>query len=281
MKVKIDIVLVIYNRELTSCSITEFVPSADVKILVTDNSTYENVKKRNKEICATLGFCYIDMQGNQGLAKAYNKCISIIRKENCVDNIKEFFLFLDQDTYLKQESLFLYFEAIKKNPKKLIFCPIVYDSVGVMSPSLTKGMKFIHEKKYNSSNNRESISNYSFINSGMCVALSVYENIHYDEHLFLDMVDHDFIKCIKKSFADINPVFIIEDLILQQQFSGVSKNSFESDKIRFQIYYKDSNYYCLKWYGRNNTKTLFFRAVKLSLQHKNSFFIKYFLEKMR
>ena len=115
------------------------------------------------------------------------------------------------------------------------------------------------------------IHNYSFINSGMCIKGSVVSKIKYDENLFLDFVDHDFIRQIKNHNFTIG---ICYDIVLNQNFSGVTKNSFEQDFNRFKIFIKDATRYYNKYFPKQNYKLILFkRTLKLTFIHRKlSFF---------
>lgn len=263
----LHIILVLYNQKFSHNSFF-----GTNKIYVCDNSTNDEIKSYNKNYCIEQNFTYVDMQGNFGLPKAYNEAISLIEK-----NPQNWILILDQDTELSSDFLEKYETAIKNNPDKKIFAPVIKDSVGIMSPSLKKGMGFAHSQLIDF--NKE-ISNYSFINSGLCVNSMIFETVQYDENMFLDMVDYDFIENVRKKIGT-EIFYVIQDLKIYQNFSGVTKNSLQSDIIRFKILIKDQTYYYKKNYNNNvfNKKKLFLRALKLNLQHRTLRFFKLLGEK--
>ena len=267
-----NIITVVYNQLISNCGIVKqfTVEDFSTNIIFVDNSTNEEISNKNKNFCLLSNFSYVNMHGNSGLSKAYNKAISDIIKKK-----ESWVIICDQDTEITKDFLLYYKNSIEGNPDKLVFCPIINDSVGIMSPSELKGKKYKHSKI---TDFNKSIEKYSFINSCMCINSTVFESVEYDENLFLDCVDHDFVKAVRKTFSG-NVFFVMSELEIFQNFSGVTKNSFDSDIIRFKIYLKDARYFYKKWYksARSANISLFIRALKLSLQHKNFVFLKLFM----
>lgn len=256
------IILVLYNQKISNKIFSNI-----NNIYICDNSTDSEIKSCNRKYCNEHNFTYVDMNGNAGLPKAYNKAVSQIEK-----NPQNYILILDQDTELAPDFLEKYEAAIKNNSDKKIFVPVIKDSAGIMSPSQKKGLGFVHSKLVDFN---KDISNYSFINSGMCINSMLFESVSYDENLFLDMVDHDFVETVRKHFG--NEVFyVIQDLEIFQNFSGVTKNSRQSDLVRFKILVKDQTYFYKKNYDDTvyNKRKLFMRALKLSVQHRTMAFYK-------
>lgn len=75
---KIYAVLVIYNQHLSDCpSFYSASKESDVQLLVVDNSTDELFQ--NQEEARRAGAWFLSMDGNQGLAKAYNAAFDFLR----------------------------------------------------------------------------------------------------------------------------------------------------------------------------------------------------------
>ncbi|MBP3416593.1 MAG: glycosyltransferase [Spirochaetaceae bacterium] len=264
---KFNQTLVIYNKKIEDCFLLRF-----NDMYICDNSTDDNIKECNVHY-ASLNydkFVYIDMQGNMGLAKAYNKAIDVIKPGQ-----DDYIIIFDQDTHFCADIFDRYIKYIEENPHIDIVCPVVIDSVGVMSPSLILGMKYTHLSSIKEIGNKK-INDFSFINSGMCIKGAVFSKIKYDEHLFLDFVDHDFIIKAKTEELEIG---ICDEIILHQEFSGVTKNSFEQDFTRFQIYAKDSKVFYQKNYKKDYRFILLKRALKLCFIHKRIVFLKELFKK--
>lgn len=267
-----NIITIIYNQLISNCGIVKHLNIDDfsTNLIFADNSTKEEITEKNKNFCLQSNFLYVNMNGNKGLSKAYNKAIDGILKDK-----DSWIIICDQDTEITSGFLLYYKNAITENPTKKIFCPIIKDSVGIMSPSKISGEKFIHSKfvDFNSC-----IEDYSFINSCMCINSTIFDFNKYDENLFLDCVDHDFVKTVRGRWAE-NLFYVISELEIFQNFSGVTKNSLEADVNRFKIYLKDAQYFYKKWYKNAWSANLYMllRALKLSIHHKNFLFLKLFL----
>ena len=258
------IITVVYNQLIQHTSILK-TDLQNIKLLFADNSTKEEICLKNKNFCNENDFGYLGMNGNKGLSKAYNEAMHVINPST-----KDFVVILDQDTEIPIDIIEKYEVFLSKHQTVDIICPIVFDSVGVMSPSISCGLKFKHIKSIEYVN-QKNIADYSFINSGICIKGSVFEKLKYDENLFLDLVDHDFILSSKKEKFKIAICF---DVILNQSFSGVTRNSYAQDYSRFLIYLNDAKYFYKKWFDKNYKFVLFPRAIKLCLIHKKISFLK-------
>lgn len=259
----LSLVIVIYNQEICLAKYSVF----NRQIVFCDNSTDAGIKSANKISVGNSNyknFFYQDMYGNKGLPKAYNAAINVLNL-----GANDFVVILDQDTEIPADFIEKYENFISKNPEADIICPIVLDSVGVMSPSLSSGLKFKHINSVEDVN-QKNIADYSFINSGICIKGSVFEQVKYDENLFLDLVDHDFILSSKKKNLKIAICF---DVVLNQNFSGVTKNSYNQDYSRFSIYLNDAKHFYKKWFNNNYKFILLPRAIKLCILHKNISFL--------
>lgn len=262
---KFYIIIVLYNQFAGKSKVIDGVFSCDV-IFIADNSTDENILEKNKDFCLEHKIKYIPMNGNKGLSVAYNRVISEIPVDG-----NSWIVLCDQDTEISSAFISQYKKAISENPGKQIFCPIVKDSKGIMSPSRIQGKKYGHSKL---TDFNIDIEKYSFINSCMCVNSLVFQDIRYDESLFLDFVDHDFVNAVRIKYAE-NKFYVINDLQVYQNFSGVTKNSVQSDFARFKIYISDAYWYYGKWYKtkRGAFPLLLVRAIKLSIVHKRIRFL--------
>lgn len=258
------IICVVYNNRISNSKVSK-IDNTYVKFFYIDNSSELNIKQENQSFCQDKNFSYIDMNGNKGISKAYNKAISCIEKSD-----DSWIILLDQDTELPDNLINYYTEAINSNPDKLIFTPIVKNQKGIMSPCKKNKSVFQHI----SMNELRNISeDFSYINSCMCINSMVFNTLKYDESLFLDYVDHDFVSSFKIKFGH-EKIFVIKNLIINQNFSGVTKNSFNSDFNRFKIFKNDYTKYCKKWNIKKYKNSLLKRAFKLCYIHKTISFIK-------
>lgn len=259
----IYILIVYYNSKIEEIELCD----KNFKLVQIDNSNDSYIKNQNLSLNVKFleKNMYIDMHGNKGISKAYNKAVDTIKPQ-----ADDYVIIFDQDTKLGYAIYDKYLSYIKNHPDIDIICPIVKDSEGIMSPSLSKGVYNYHIQSVNDVKD-DKINEYSFINSGMCIRGSVFSKLKYDETLFLDFVDHDFVRQIRDYDFTIGICF---DVVLNQNFSGVTKNSFEQDFSRFKIFIKDAKRYYNKYFPKQNYKLILFkRTLKLTFIHRKlSFF---------
>lgn len=228
MENNIFALIVIYNKSCSeSISYNCLKNKTRINIIVCDNS---NSDFGNKDLVLGDNHTYINMGGNEGLSKAYNKALEPLRNE------KGILCIFDDDT----EILDNYFEELKTFQMGKdwdILLPQVLCENGLMSP--------VHLKKYaiKKINDIDNI-NYKYIagiNSGMAINLSLLENYQYDENLFLDFVDFNFILDMRKKNAKIK----IMNTKLKQLFSIESSDK-KAAKARLEIKKKDLRYFYRK-----------------------------------
>lgn len=229
----IYVAIVIYNKKcsesISMSSVEKWMSKEEFKMIVFDNSTKDY---GNKEYCQKKSYKYITYYQNKGLSFAYNRIVENIGKEKA-----NYILILDDDTELNEE----FVKEIKECKEADIYLPIVRSNKDdyFFSPSIkvnrvrTVPIFSIEEIK----NKR-----ITAINSGMLVKTNVYENILYDEDLFLDYVDHDFMDKVNEKEYKIK----ILSATIFQDISRQNISNTNGVKNRFQIYGKDYKIYCFK-----------------------------------
>ncbi len=247
----ISVVVVVYNKRISECAAFASLSGIEgLAVYVADNSTRD---MGNGALAAKAGYTYIGMGGNMGLSKAYNKAINLIGHDGLV-------CLFDDDTAFGPE----YFAALRADAKKYggidIFAPVVKDANGMLSPCIFKGLR-----------GRRAASvadippmNLTAINSGLAIRARVFHGYRYDESLFLDYVDHAFIRDIVGH--DKSKVHIL-DVTIDQQFSGSQKQSRQDAMRRYGIFKKDVQYFGRK-YGEPKLRVallLLRRRLKLLL----------------
>jgi len=248
------ICIVVYNSNLCSSptfnSLFHQVPSE--KIFIFDNSTIADVKSKNVISARKYGVNYRKTK-NIGLGFTYNGAVNLM-KGDC-----DYIGFFDQDTFIPKDYISIVIDKInnKKNTND-VFIPYVRADKKVMSPIFKK--RYIHYKK------RAVVK--SAINSGMFVRTKIFENIKFDENLFLDYIDHDFFK--KLNFNQV--VISVLPLTLNQNFSDNEINLQKALK-RFESYWKDTKEYC-KVYGTYNYFVAYRHVLKLTMRYKSADFLK-------
>lgn len=228
--------IVIYNKNCNdSISYKCLKNISDINLIVCDNSGKDY---GNQNIVLQDKYTYINMGGNKGLSKAYNKTLEILKG-------KEGWLCLfDDDTEIPKE----YFDEVKSNikdDKNDILLPCVIYERGLMSPVVLK--KYAVKKV----GNIESIdkSYIAGINSGMVINLSLIKDYKYDENLFLDYVDYNFNMDMREKNARLK----VMDAQLVQSFSNDVQDK-KSSKIRFKIKKKDLKHF----YRKNFVSRLYY-----------------------
>lgn len=253
-------VIVLYNKKCSESVTLETLKSYQnkINIIIFDNSEKDF---KNKEYCEKAGYIYYSFEKNMGLSKAYNYVISKLEKK---DN--DYIMILDDDTELNENYIEEVLEKISLDYDLLI--PHILAKNILLSPSKVTNYGRVKSVADTSSLNE---NNITAINSGMVVKLSLYDTIHYNESLFLDYVDHDFMHQARQNHAKY---FILSSSIYQN-YSRQSKPSLNSALHRFAIFKKDFKTYCftykyiLFYYG-SILKLLF----KHTWQYKTLEFIK-------
>ena len=234
-KNKFYAVVVLYNttvEDSLTCKKLREIKKHDISVFIVDNSTKD---MNNIEMAKKYGWTYMDMHGNVGLSKAYNKVLEKLKNEIGI------IIWFDDDTNINQE----YFDVLDKeansNPDVSVFAPMIQGQDGrFWSPNEAR---FFKNKQLK--NCEDEISNESFnaINSCTAVRLNIYENYRYDERLFLDQVDHSFFYDMRNR----NIKFYKLNIIIHHNFSLKSKQkSIEDIKKRYEIMIPDYLTFCSK-----------------------------------
>ena len=222
------VVVVIYNKFCkNSLTLKCLEKISGLGIVICDNST---ISYKNSEYSRSRGYCYLDMQGNKGLAVAYNSAVELLKDKD------GFVCLFDDDTFVSSD----YFSKLKEailNSNADIYLPVICDSTGILSPSKINGVfvkrvkniKILHQK------------NITGINSAMAISLKIFkEGYRYDENYFLDCIDHNFLRDMKR----LNKKIGIINVKLMQNFSGSTFVSKEANLKRFRIYKRDFREFC-------------------------------------
>ena len=224
--ISIQPVIVIYNTYAgDSVSVISMIEQ-NARPIIIDNSTSDY---NNQNYCEKNGLTYVSMNGNAGLSKAYNRAVSIINDD--VDYI----LWLDDDTIIPNDYIMSASRIIEEQKEYDVYIPTiksVQDDSKFLSPCLLK--KNMAYKLDNLDNLKD--GQFSAINSGMIVKRSLYNQYKYNEDIFLDCLDHDFM-C--DCWENNKKVFLMRSLVLKQNFSGETKETKKNKFIRLKIYKKD------------------------------------------
>ena len=251
MKKKIYIVVVVYNKELSDSVTIKKIDNINIKnieIVVIDNST---ISTSNEKIANSMGYHYLNMNGNKGLSKSYNIALNYINNElNAKDN--DYILWMDDDTEISNDYLKKINNEFESEELHDIYAPIVVGQDGkIYSPN---SFRYLKNKLIDNLNDIGKIKKYNAINSCLCVCLSVYKDYRYDEVLFLDQVDTNFFDDMRKSNKKMKTL----DVVIHQNFSQRGTNLNGKKMIpRYKIRIKD-----IMRYGRKNIYRNFLSFIK-------------------
>lgn len=221
-------IIVVYNKNVNdSVTYQCLKKQKGLQIIVCDNSTHDY---GNCAIVASEGYQYMNMNGNAGLSKAYNKALDYIASVN--PEMKGYVALFDDDTFIP-ETYFIKLKEEIKEKRSDIYLPVVRDEIGILSPSVMKKYYCHRAPEDLSSIKKEELCG---INSGMAIRLRLFKKYRYNERIFLDYVDHNFIRDMRKRKRKVS----IMDVEIQQTFSS-NTDSKDKSMIRFNIFKKDIN----------------------------------------
>jgi GT2 family glycosyltransferase len=223
----ITAIIVVYNKSLKDSPTCIFAKENKLPTIICDNSEREN---ENEKTAVESGFTYIFMNGNKGLSKAYNKALEIKSEA-------EYYLILDDDTILPENFISEIFAHIKENPDADILLPKIFSGEMQISPAVLGNVRVRSIRK------GEKVKTFTAINSGMVIKKSFFDDFRYEENLFLDYIDHDLMCYANNKDKKIH---IMEDVLITQNFFGLSETSEESKKRRYNIFKHDFSYFVKK-----------------------------------
>ena len=258
--------VVVYNMfcgDSPTCKALEKLAQSSLLVLIYDNSTKDF---GNRAYCAEQGWVYLGGTGNAGISKAYNACINYLTDGSKVDMLCLF----DDDTHI-DPTYFTMLEQAGKDAKENIFVPLIFANNTLISPCVLDNRHHVTLFSNEQAALNYSANELSAINSCMALRLSLFSHWRYDENVFLDGVDHNFILEMRQKGEPIR-VFPYR---CDHAFSGVEKPSLKSALVRFRIYAKDYNY-ILRDNKLAYLRLVGKRALRLTVQYRTLAFIKSF-----
>ncbi len=223
--------VVIYNKRCNDSTTCESLKKIrDVQVIILDNSTELN---DNAEYCTRQGWQYISMGGNMGLAKAYNRAVEALKANDSV------LCLFDDDSEVVQGYYDSLRQTLAAQPLKKVLLPLIYDSHGLMSPSVTDGLAVRRAEKIEEITQQ----NITGVNSGMAICLSVFDNYRYDEGYFLDYIDHAFLRDMRRIGNEIG---YFDAQIKHETMFETQTASVDTIRKRFKIFKKDLGRFCGK-----------------------------------
>ena len=267
---KIYALIVIYNKHCYDSATLKKLKlfSNILQIIIFDNSTSEF---GNKDYCREHGYIYFGFHQNFGLSRAYNYVVDSVIDHPLADN--GCLMLLDDDTDITEEYISKAIKRIRNKQNFDILLPIVQTGTTeqiIISPA---NLKFNCGGKSVSSIQDIKMDKITAINSGMIVNLSVYKKIRYNEDLFLDCVDHEFMRNARECGLKIE----ILDSIIYQNYSRLRQNNKDSAIFRYSIQIKDFRRYAMicnrLWFFRLSMLKL---AFEWAFRYRTFVFLKIF-----
>lgn len=258
--------IVIYNEYIKDAAAFKNIILSDLpfcRILVTDNSEIEEIKIANKKECENTGAIYIDMGGDMGLSKAFNRAIN--ETINYAEN-DDIIVFMNDDSDVTD--VFLRRLEIEAEQYKEIdvFAPIMQGQNGVLYSPARQGFFKNHYPK----TIEEEIPQKSFFAIASCcsVRYRVFENYRFDENIFMDVIDNDFCyeqRALGRKFKKIN-------IVIHQNYALKNKNlTYKKIQGRLRIMLPDLWVFCKKKFARRigYLPDVAARGIMYSYQCKN------------
>ena len=171
-------------------------------------------------------------------------------------------MLFDDDTHIPEDYFVRMLRDIQRKNAD-IYLPIVKDEVGILSPSMMK--KYYCHRAIGGNVWKIRKSEICGINSGMAIALKVFKSYRYNEELFLDYVDHNFIRDMRKHHCRIE---IVKTYIHQTFSSNIHDE--KKELARLEIFKKDINVFYKRGIGNRFFfhYTMLRRKMKLVFKYK-------------
>lgn len=228
-----EAIIVPYNQFLDTSASYAALRRAGVGITVCDNSTVADISSGNQATAEADGCRYFSMGGNAGLTKAYNRAFCELRRLPDDFTVCIF----DDDTDVPDGYFSALEDALSDNEAK-VFLPTVTDGETgkFISPCRIDGCRV------SGADDVFAIPSDKLtgINSGLALRRSVTDKYLYDEAIFLDYADHDFLRQLRKNGVR----FRVFSSPLIQNFSRSTEKSKEASQIRFDIFRRDFSKFC-------------------------------------
>ena len=239
--VKLSGCVVVYNKRVDeSRSLQSLRKQGFHSLLVFDNSTEDEVCRYNLQYAsATNSFRYICLHQNVGISRAYNMAI-----EDMGDS--DYLAVFDDDTEVPNTYHYVMCAALERNSFDIAM-PIVKVGARIVSPC--RRTRFSFAPVYDL---EDLGSSFSGINSGLCVNMRYAKEHPFNERLFLDYVDHDYLDRASRCGASIG---FVPEITLEQNLSiyQPQQRNTESTIHRTRIFEKD----CLEYYSSNPIRILY------------------------
>lgn len=266
---KIIVLIIVFNKKIQDsitfknvAQVSRNLPYVDV--IIVDNST-----QKINEINGTENFEYIDMHGNKGLSKAYNKAIDLLEQKYTPNDIV---VLLDDDTSVTEQYFTLLYQIASSSPDSEIFYPLVKGQDNVIySPN---SANFLKNHLLKSKNNVKNIKKINAISSCLAIRLRIFSSYRFDERLFLDEIDQKFCE----DQRNLKRKFHYLPITVNQNFHQRDKNLKEkSFWMRYKLRIRDIIQYGKikgSYYNLEAAIKVFFLTTQFAIKLKSGSFFK-------
>lgn len=230
---KIAAFIILYNEYLEDSLAYKSLLKLDIDVFLFDNSDQEQYFNSNSKYDEVESY-----NQNFGLSIIYNYLI------NKHKNNYDYILTSDSDSEYNIDFIEKFLE--KQNDNNLVYIPYIYckKKNQMMYPRnyINKHPRFFKLPNVATSNDNHQY--YTSINTGTIYDTKVFNYLHFNENLAIDLIDYDIFDQLKKNKI---PEFIFDSVVVQD-FSGHDKlQSYTKGRIRFT--FKDRlEYYGPIWY---------------------------------
>ena len=235
--INICIIVVIYNKKINNIASWEvfydYFKKEKLKLVIIDNSVEKNIYTQNIAFLNHLKYkpIYISNKQNNGISKAYNLGINQVESD--------WYLFADDDTTFSATYLDNVLIEIKGS-YNVSLCGVIKANNMPFSPCGNKPFMF-YPKKYLIKPGK--YKNIYAVNSGLVVSRkTLYKVGLFDERLFLDMVDYNFMESLKRLGCNN---FKVLDGEITQNFSANEFQSLNNTLKRYKIFKTDMHTFCV------------------------------------
>ena len=228
--------ITLYNPTFNQIRLCKEYEASFDKIFILDNS--EMMDYSLKEVFEKNKFCYIKMDGNEGLPKAFNVVLPLVINEGF-----DYICTLDQDSIFSHSNIEIMKEFIKKNTNP----QFNFNKVAIFAPTIDygKGLKQTEGFEYR----KRVITSGAFLN----VEILKKHKIKYDEKYFIDKFEIDL--CQQIINLNYKIVVFFESVLVQHLGDGdVNKHS-SHNALRHYYLFRNRFYFNNK-YGINVLQTL-------------------------
>lgn len=252
-------IVVLYKTKIQECmsilSILESLKGEEPEFFVYDNSPdLNNYSFKGLNYTKVK---YMADPENSGVSRAYN-----LGSEYAAAHGKKWLLLCDQDTIFDANYFDFLFKALHEhNPA--ITAPFLYSNGILISPCAFR-LNYGNRLKTIPLPGRNAFNCKALLNSGLLIRQNVFKaSGGYNEKVFLDFADFDFIKRLKK----ICPAFYLLDVKLEHHLESTRMQVFNRE--RFVAYCRSYRAAVHNLFDLFTITTIVLaRTIKLSVRHR-------------